>query len=183
MIGSYLHPNTKAMLQAWQRLGKANGTTGAPHSDPMVADHRSLVGLLFVLQRKEHDIWTFRTCGSDIGKLLGRDLIEQNFLSLWNGPDRIMAAGLLSSIEDAGRPGILRARGETLHGKRVELEIPLAPLESPSGRRDRILGLYQHLGGREMLGGRPIYKHQLSLVSTPDRPVERPKLHLVASND
>lgn len=181
MIGKYLHPNTRAMLQAWQRLSASTGTNAA--ADPLVADHRSMVGLLFVLQREDHDVWTFRSAGQEMSTTMGRELVGQDFGSLWTGADRLMAAGLLNAIETANRPGIIRGRGETLTGKRLELEIPLAPVEGSSGRQLRILGLYQGLGAQGILGGRPIWRHRVSLISAPETPVEPPRLRLVTDNE
>jgi hypothetical protein len=179
MIGKYLHPNTRAMLQAWQKLSARTGTDDV--SDPLVADHRGMIGLLFVLQREDVSTWTFRSAGAEMERLIGRDLVGQAFSSLWSGADRVMVTGLLAAIEDAGRPGIVRGRGETLTGKRLELEIPLAPLEAGSGGL-RVLGLYQGLGAQGILGGRPIWRHRVSLVSAPSTPVEPPRLRLVADN-
>lgn len=179
MIGNYLHPNTRAMLQAWQKLSARTGTDDM--ADPMVADHRGMIGLLFVLQREDETSWTFRSAGAEMGAMIGRELVGQDFSSLWSGADRILATGLLAAVEDAQRPGIIRGRGETLTGKRLELEIPLAPLEAGSGGL-RVLGLYQGLGAQGILGGRPIWRHKVSLVSAPSTPVEPPRLRLVADN-
>lgn len=149
----------------------------------MVRDCEGLLGCLFVLQRVEAGVWTFRTAGARFETLVGRSLQDQDFLSLWQGADRLMVGGVLDAIETALNPAILRARGQTLTARRVELEIPLAPLESPKGRVTRVLGLYQTLGGVPMLEGRPIIRHHLSALTTPDTPVLTPHLRLVASND
>lgn len=180
MIGKYLHPNTRAMLQAWQRLSASTGTDGA--AEPLMADHQSMIGLLFVLQREDQDVWSFRSAGDAMGQTMGRELVGQDFGSLWMGADRLMTNGLLSAIETSKRPGIIRGRGETLTGKRLELEIPLAPVEGNGSGQVRILGLYQGLGAQSLLGGRPIWRHRVSLISAPETPVEPPRLRLVANN-
>lgn len=181
MLGHTLHPNSRAMLTAWRSLSAHRGAA-AVH-DPMVEDCRGLLGRLFVLNRVEPGVWIFRNAGERLSALLGRELLDQDFLSLWQGPDRIIATGIMAAIETALNPAILRARGETLTGRRVEVEIPLAPLEGQGGRIQRVLGLYQALGGEAMLEGRPIVRHHLCALSTPDVPVTMPKLRLVASND
>lgn len=190
MIGNLLHPNSKAMLQAWQKLGRRPATAvGGAHAlastghDPLVDEHRGMIGLLFVLGQAEAGVWTFRTAGEHLSDILGRELVEQDFMSLFQGADRTMVSGLISAIVENGRPGIVRARGETLAGRRVEIEMPIAPLLDSEGRCRRLLGLYQHLGGRAMLGGRPVWRHRVSLLSAPDVPAEQVRLRLVASND
>lgn len=182
MLASLLHPNTKAMLQAWRRLSARQPAISTP-DEPLVEDHTSLIGRLFVLHEIEPRCWTFRTAGEDLSKLLGRELVEQEFLSLWTGPDRTMMSGLLDSIATRGRPGIVRARGETMVGRRVETEIALAPLQRSGDKTPRMLGLYQSLGGEAMLGGRPIWRHCITTISAPDAPSGRTALRLVASND
>ena len=91
-------------------------------------------------------------------------------------------AAQLDAVRFGSAPGIVRGRGETLTGQKVELEISFAPLRSKDSGAERILGLYQMLGGEGLLAGRPIWRHSISAIYPPDSSREEPHLRLVASN-
>lgn len=183
MIERSIHPNTRVILEAWQRM-TAN-PTGHAKSGPQTVDHPDLMGRLFVIQATEDGDWTFRTAGDSLSALLGKDLGGQSFSDLWSGPDKLMVRGFLDAVRLDGAPGVIRGRGETLTGQRVELEVSVSPLTGV-GRataRPRLLGLYQTLGGEQFLKGRPVFRHRVSAILPPDTRQEGPQLKLVANND
>lgn len=177
-----IHPNTKVLLDAWRRLN-----AHAAHIQgeaPRVNDHPGLVERLFVIENKRDGAWLFRTAGGSLTSLLGRQLINHDFLSLWTGPDRPMMSAFLEAVQLDGAPGVARGRGETLTGQRVEIELTLMPLAKQTERADRhrLLGLYQTLGGEPLLKGRPVWRHRISMLVPPDTRMPGPQLKLVASN-
>tara|TARA_B100000678_G_scaffold291623_1_gene309950 strand:+ start:8234 stop:8884 length:651 start_codon:yes stop_codon:yes gene_type:complete len=180
MMDRAVHPHTRAILNAWRRL---SSDEGAPGIDPRVEDFPNLLGSLFVLKRTEDGIWLFANAGKDLNIHMGRELVDHDFLSLWRGRDLSLVSAQLDAVRFGSAPGILRGRGETLTGQKVELEIALAPLRSKSSGSDRILGLYQMLGGEGLLCGRPIWRHGISAIYPPDTRVEERHLRLVASNE
>ena len=177
-----IHPNTRILIDAWRRMSR--GPESNAIDDPRVAEHPDLITQLFVVQHSNDNGWRFRTAGQGLSDLLGRDLTNHDFLELWSGPDRFMMTHFMDAIRYDGAPGIVRGRGETLAGQRVEVEITLMPLVRPGGQTDtpRLLGLYQTLGGEPMLKGRPIWRHRISMLVPPDTRTEGPQLRLVATN-
>jgi len=177
-----LHPNTQTLLSAWQRMSAAPAQVG---HGPSTKDHPDLVDCLFVIERDEDGTWLFRNAGERMARLLGRELAEHDYLDFWTGPDRNMLLAFLSSVHESRLPGILKARGETLTGQRIDIEMTLAPLTSlqPNSRKVRLLGLYQTLGGAGMLMGRPVWRHRLTAIYPPDVRSEPVRLKLVANND
>ena len=180
MTDRAVHRHTRAILSAWRRLS-SNG--GHQDEDPRVDDFPDLLGSLFVLKRVEDGIWTFANAGKDMNRFLGRELLDHDFATLWRGRDTALINAQLDAVRYGSAPGILRARAETLSGQRVELEISLAPLRSPNTGSDRILGLYQTLGGEGLLNGRPIWRHSVSAIYPPEIAREEPRLKLIASNE
>lgn len=182
MIERTIHPNTRILLDAWKRMC----TTPDTHADigPQANAHPELITNLFVIQAMEEGHWVFRTAGDGLSRLLGRELTNHDFLSLWTGPDRHMMAGFLDAVRADGSPGVIRGRGETLTGQRAEIEITVMPLARSmvETSRARFLGLYQTLGGTPMLKGRPIWRHRISMLVPPDTRPQGPALKLVASN-
>ena len=103
-------------------------------------DYPGLVGRLFVLNHVADGDYSFRRVGYSLERLFGRQLTEHNFLSIWNEPDRqLVSAALCTATPDRG-PALIRARGETLTGRRVDLEFALAPLLGRSGAPNPLPG-------------------------------------------
>lgn len=175
-----VHPNTKAILDAWRRL---SSDADNAIEDPKVADFPNVLGSLFVIKRADDGIWPFTNAGKKMVDVLGRELIDQDFLKLWRGRDIDLVSAQLNAIRFGSAPGIIRGRGETLSGQRLEIEIALAPLKKKGQTGDRLLGLYQMLGGENMLEGRPVWRHAVSAVYPPETPIKEPYLRLVASNE
>ena len=184
MRSSMIHTNTKAMLKAWQRMMQ-NGS--AEDSGPCADDYPGLLGRLFVIEQMGPNTIPFKIAGESLPSLLGRDLIGTNFFDLWIGADRQLASALLASVKQYNRPGIIRLRGETQHGRRLDVEISIAPLEPRQNGRLRFLCLYQTLGGEAMLRNQPICLHRIKSVFPPEPSSQsdtpKPHLTLVSGND
>lgn len=182
MTDRSIHPNTRILLDAWRRMQadpKAHAARG-----PDVRDHAALIDRIFILEQRDDHAWLVRMAGSTLNALVGRDLVNHNYLDLWSGPDRAMMAAFLEAIRFDGAPGVVRGRGETLKGDCVDLEISLMPMNGESARspRIRMLGLYQTLGGEAMLARRPVFRHRISMLVPPDTRRLGPQLRLVAAH-
>ncbi len=182
MIEQSIHPNTRVLLDAWRRM--QSDPDMAVGGGPSAAEHEALIDRLLVLELMDDRAWLIRTAGEAVNTLVGRRLANQNFADLWTGPDRTMVCAFLDAVRLDGGPGVIRGRGETLAGERVELEVTLMPLSAGTFKspRARMLGLYQTLGGEAALGGQPVFRHRVCMLAPPDTRRTGPKLRLVASN-
>jgi hypothetical protein len=170
------HPNTRIVLDAWRRLaaGEVNDSAGGANDDP------GLVSRLFVLSYVNDADFPFQRVGFALERLFGRSLADHNFLSLWNEPDRRLIQAALAAAATENGPSIIRARGETLVGRQVEIEVSLAPLSSNNGAL-RFLGLCQTVTPEEVLGGRPLRRLQAVAVYPPATPPGEPAIRIVSS--
>ncbi len=170
------HPNTQAVLDAWRRLSDGTPATEGPTTD----DYPGLVGRLFVLNHVAERDYAVRRVGYAIEQLFGRQLVEHNFLSIWGESDRrLVAAALTTAVSDRG-PTLIRARGETLVGKRVDIEFVLAPLFGKPGAPARFLGLCQTMTPEHVLAGRPLRRLQ-AMAIFPPAPTLHPAVRIVSS--
>jgi len=170
------HPNTRAVLDAWRRLSEGVDGPDSPTTD----DYPDLVGRLFVLNQVAERDYSFRRAGYAIEQLFGRQLVEHNFLSIWSESDRrLVTAALITAAVDRG-PALIHARGETLVGKRIELEFVLAPLYDRPSAEVRFLGLCQTMTPEDTLGGRPLRRLQ-ALAIFPPAPAFQPAVRIVSS--
>ena len=181
MLDRRAHPNTRIMLDAWRRMDAAPATDG-PDRRSGSADATPLIANMFVLRANETG-WRFRTAGEALTRHFGKSLCDEDFLDLWLGPDRGLAASLLQSVCAEGNPGLIRARGETLTGRVLHVEIALAPLVERQTTPHRVLGHYQPLGGEAFIGARPLWRHSITEVVAPRREIARSHLRLVSSRD
>lgn len=180
MLDTTAHPNTQVMLEAWRRMADAGAAT-APQS--AAGDPTALIGNIFVLRAHPDRKWLFRTAGQALSAHFGKALCDEDFLELWLGADRGLAGSTLDSVCALGSPALIRARGETLTGRILPVEIALAPLTDCGSNGRRVLGYYQPLGGEAMVGARPLWRHTICEVIAPKRPIGRPHLRLVSSQD
>jgi hypothetical protein len=177
MVAMQLHPNTQVVLDAWKRLTEGQMASEGPATD----DDPGLVANLFVLNHVGEDDFAFRRAGNALERLFGRQLIDYNFLSIWNEGDRgLVAAGLAVALRDRG-PLLIRARGETLAGRRIDIEFALAPILRDAGASNRLLGLCQSTTPEEILHGRPLRRLQAQAIYPPAPPAEA-IIRVVSSN-
>ena len=181
MLDRRAHPNTRIMLDAWRRMDAApshsTGRRRARGGDPT-----PLIANMFVLRATDTG-WKFRTAGEALTRHFGKTLCDEDFLDLWVGADKGLAASILQSVCAEGNPGLIRARGETLTGRVLHVEIALAPLAERRATPHRVLGHYQPLGGEAFIGTRPLWRHTITEVIAPRREIKRSHLRLVSSRD
>lgn len=170
------HPNTQALLDAWRRLSDDGIVSGGPTT----ADYPDLVGRLFVLNHVAERDYCFRRVGYSIERLFGRQLLDHNFLTQWSEPDRRLVAAALSAAAADRGPALIRARGETLTGRRIDLEFALAPLLGGPSIPRRFLGLCQSMTGEALLHGRPLRRLQ-AIALYPPAPSLDPEIRLVST--
>lgn len=175
---STMHPNTRLLVDAWRRM--AANPDQVAHG-PQASEHLSLIDRLFVLNKTADDAWVFSNAGRAMSQLLGRELEDHDFQSLWTGQDRIIMAALVNAVSREGEPSLIRLHGESLRGFRCDVEVTLAPLNNRAG--NKILGLYQTLGGEAMLRGQAIWRHRIQSLNMPVQRSREPRIRLVASND
>jgi hypothetical protein len=171
-----VHPYTQAVIDAWRRLSG----TPVEGAEPTPEQYPGLVSQLFVLIRAGESDFPFRRVGNGVEHLFGRALLEHNFLSLWSENDRaLVSAGLSAAIADRG-PVVVRSRGESLHGRRVELEFALVPLLMSDDAPDRFLGVLQTVTPEDVLSGRPLRRLQVLAVYPPAPPPAHPLVRIVS---
>ncbi|MEL6754570.1 MAG: PAS domain-containing protein, partial [Pseudomonadota bacterium] len=127
----------------------------------------------------------FRTAGEALSGYFGKNVCDQDFLDLWMGSDRGLAQSVAEAVIAERSPGVIRARGETLTGGVLQVEIAVAPLPHRPGMARRLLGHYQPLGGEKLIESRPIWRHAITEIHAPQRQTKRkrPHLQLVSSRD
>jgi hypothetical protein len=79
----------------------------------------------------------------------------------------------------------MRLLGETQDARRLGAEMLLTPLRTEIHQTDRLLGLFQPLGGEALLQGRPLVRLKIGALHPPfaRQPAPSGGLKLVVNND
>lgn len=162
---SALHPKSRAILGSWQNL---NGLSDAEPSEKTADyDNSELIERLFMAQRVQEGVFSFRTFGKELKVWTGRDLRDHEIGSLFYGPDKVLIRALLESCITNKNPAIARiAAFGAGFGQRTEIEIVFLPLIDKNNP-ERILGLFQPLAN-EIKISRPALRFAITALIPPD---------------
>jgi len=179
MIGEEtFHPDTRALLAYGRALAGAVDPAARP-APGGGADR--VVERLFVMDRRRDGALVLRTFGAELIALFGGDPRGKDFLAFFPKADQALISTFVESVNAAGLPGVLRVNAETNDGRHLGAEILITPLRVPPVAADRLLGLFQPLGGEALVEGRTIARLKLGAMHPP---VARAKagLRLVVNN-
>ncbi len=154
------HPDTKALLV----YGRALAGSGAPPRKGG-ADH--VIERLFVIERAKDGRVPIRSFGRELVGVLGRDLREHDFASLFLAPDRALLYAMIDACAAAAAPAVARVIAEAADGRSFGAEVLITPLKTDIALGSRFLAMFQALGGQSFLAERPIRWLKLTSVHPP----------------
>lgn len=169
------HPGTQKLIGYWSSLTDGRAPARADFDVCEVGD---LLPRLFVLERDE--ALTFRLAGELLRDLHGRRIKGSAFPDLFSPPARPLARRSVLQAVREGSPVVLVGMGRTAHAREAALELTVAPLLSPAGVPDRLIGLLQPTSPLAPLLGDPVVEIALRMAVTADPAPDRPRLRLAA---
>ncbi len=169
------HPGTHKLIGYWSSLADGRAPFRADFDVCEVGD---LLPRLFVLERDE--ALTFRLTGELVRDLHARRLKGGAFPQLFTGPAQPLARRSVLQAVREGAPVVLVGVGRTAHAREAALEITVAPLLSPSGTPDRLVGLFQPTSPLAPLLGDPLVEIALRMAVAADPEPRGPRLRLAA---
>lgn len=134
------HPDTQFLIDHWTALSRRSVSRGGiPDRAALEPDALGLrLPRTFMAQRCRDDA-VVRLAGGWIEGFHGDSLKGQSLLSLWRTASRpLVSTAVLQAVRE-GRPVVIVALAGSLT---AQIEVALLPLRGPSGRPDRLLGLY-----------------------------------------
>lgn len=134
------HPDTQFLIDHWTSLSRRPDSRGGiPRRAAVEPDVLGLrLPRAFVAHRAGEDA-IIRLAGSWIEGFHGELLKDHSLLSLWRAASRPLVSTALGQAVREGRPVVIAALAG---GAAAQIEVTLLPLRGPSGRPDRVLGLY-----------------------------------------
>jgi hypothetical protein len=134
------HPDTQFLIDHWTALARRPESRGGiPHRAALQPDALGLRLPRAFMARRGGDDAVIRLAGSWIEGFHGEALKDQSMLSLWRAASRPLVSTALTQTVREGRPVVVVALAGSVA---AQIEITLLPLRGPSGRPDRLLGLY-----------------------------------------
>jgi hypothetical protein len=151
---------TKELFGYWSRL---RGTRAAPErADVDPAEIRTILADTFILEASPVGGFPFRLAGSRVCAITGHEMREEQFLSLWKGPDRATLLGALETVSDDAAVAVVGARGLTDLDRQVDLELALLPLRHRGRTHSRVLGSMAPVETPYWLGACPVTRFELT---------------------
>jgi hypothetical protein len=134
------HPDTQFLIDHWTALAsRADARGGIPDRAAIEPDALGLRLPRAFVARRTGDDAVIRLAGTWIEGFHGEPLKDQSLLSLWRAASRPLVSTALSQTVREGRPVVVVALAGSIA---AQIEVTLLPLRGPSGRPDRLLGLY-----------------------------------------
>lgn len=122
---SMKHPSSREFFAYWD---KKRGNERAPDRMDMEPQAvRELLGDIFVLSYDSEAGFPFRLAGTRVSALLGRDLRDQSFLTLFAGPARREITDIITAVTEETLPAIAGLTAIAQDGSLAHLELLLLP--------------------------------------------------------
>ena len=146
------------MYAYWNRL---RGERAAPDRGELgLRPLAAILPHMFILER--HPLlprFLFRLAGTDLRRLLCRELTGTDFLAPWPPHDRDAIAGGLGAVVGEQRPCLLRYAGSAAAGRSVGFELIALPLRVAHRNAIHILGAIHPFADPVWLGELPLRFH------------------------
>lgn len=135
-----------------------------------------------MLGRAGPGLYRFRLVGGFVADLHGRDLRQDDLLSLWKADDRTALQLALEAVRRRPEPLVVAAEARAKTGATLAMEVMLAPLLASSGQLDRFIGLYQPTSPVAALMGQAVEALTVKAVAIagPSGEAPLPRLRLAA---
>ena len=134
------HPDTQFLIDHWTSLSRRPESRGGiPRRAALEPDALGLRLPRAFMAHREGDDAVIRLAGSWVEGFHGEALKGHTLLSRWRTASRPLVSTALSQAVREGRPVVIIALAGAIA---AQIEITLLPLRGPSGRPDRLLGLY-----------------------------------------
>jgi hypothetical protein len=164
------HTETTRLIETWSQLPGASRIPDRQDLDALSLG--PLVTRLFLLEYRPRAS-RIRLAGDWIEALHGRPLSGHAWRDLWDHASLPLVESALAQCLREIRPVILTGDCPRLPGG---IEMPLVPLRGPSGRADRIIGLYRPRGFGQPVSRSPTRLSAHASLAVGEPPRARPQL-------
>lgn len=175
------HNGTRRLIDYWCGLAGGDQAPARAAVDP--ARLADLLPRVFLLETSEDGL-RVRLAGELLRDLWGRTVRGLTFDDLWRAEGRDLARRAAAQAICETAPVVVVAEGATVEGEAVGFEVTLAPLASPDGAPEGLIGLLQPTTPLARLYGRPIEglsaRLAVSAAGAPLPAPARPSLTLAA---
>ena len=147
------HSNTRALYDYWDALRLTRSAPLRSELDP--SNIKSILASVFILQQAGEDEYTFRLAGTELCRLFGRELRDENFLADWRRHEFKSVRSLLESIIEERTAAVLGVAATHTDDSTTSLEYLFLPVRLDSTKEIRIFGCCSVVGPKPG----PLRKH------------------------
>jgi hypothetical protein len=128
----------KAIYSYWRAIAAGEPVPARTAIDPRAL--KSHLADLFILERLDRAVFSFRLAGTRVCARYGRELRDRDFIRLWSGEQQGEILASLNRCLQKPEPLVLKGTAATLDAANVDFQILLLPLADANGQVNRILG-------------------------------------------
>lgn len=135
------HSATQALYAYWDTIRGDRSAPERSEVDPTAI--RGILADIFMLEVDAQGRYPFRLAGTRICALFGRELKDQSFAALWDGPDGgpgREGEALVRTVCDEAQGAVAGVLGASAGDHRIDLEMLLLPLRHHGKTHARVLG-------------------------------------------
>src|SRR3954454_14101217 len=141
------HPSSRQFFEYWDK--KRAGAPAPDRSEIEPDAVRDLLGDVFVLSYDAAAGYPFRVAGTRVGALLGRDLKDQSFSSLFQAGRRREVDDIIAVVCEETLPAIAGISAVSQNGSTVHLELLLLPFNARAHTPMSLTGLLVPFEGEQ----------------------------------
>lgn len=164
------HASTRILFDYWNEKRGSRPAPDRADIDPAAIRHA--LGDTFMLAADFVDQLRFRLAGTRVCALFCREIKGEEFLSLWQEPNRKAIVDLLAVVNDETVGAVAGLTGRTADGDQLDLEFLLLPLAHTGHARIRALGVMAPLVPPYWLGEKPLVELELGTLRHIGREIE-----------
>jgi hypothetical protein len=164
------HASTRILFDYWNEKRGSRPAPDRADIDPAAIRHA--LGDTFMLAADFVDQLRFRLAGTRVCALFCREIKGEEFLSLWQEPNRKAIVDLLAVVNDETVGAVAGLTGRTADGDELDLEFLLLPLAHAGHARIRALGVMAPLVPPYWLGEKPLVELELGTLRHIGREIE-----------
>lgn len=169
------HRKTTELYEYWNQLRGEHMAPKRSALDPQSI--ATLLGDIFILERKSSVEYTFRLAGTRLCSAFGRELRDVNLPELFSGADRENMETLLYSVTEDAAAAVVGLESISSKGNHLPMELILLPLFQDNGRLNRVMGALVPLESAYWVGVDPLVRHSVkSLRLIMPEPRQAPEL-------
>lgn len=157
---------SRSLYRYWHTIKDGDKLPGRHDVEPRGL--KEVLPWIFILDRIDWEVASFRIAGTGICEHYGRELRGSNFLSFWLGDCRRTTRSLIENVVKMPTPAFMDFEAQAINGRHMYGEILLLPLAPHAGGFAQVLGGWFPTVTHDPLLEKPLVRHHVRQIKVLD---------------